>query len=422
MKKKGYCFIQSIGSKNHWDLAFLGYNLDKSDSYTINRNLYSKREIILHKKKILAKLKNELRDSNVNNIIFSSELLHSRLNSKREIRRLRRILLIMGISDVRIICYIRHPFEMLPSLYSEALKRDELNEIKLYEINASINYSDGYKKKLSHFAYICNYKNSLQKWISVFNKDKIIVRLFDKNEFYQGDLLKDFILCIKLQWDVNFLVPTLQNKSLNLIGIELLRRINKILPQYMFYKKNNYRGDIVLFIQKHFSFSDSQLKFYPTKKDMYYFCEYFKKSNEWIRKEFFPLKKNIFYDDKILSYQENDKLKTIDSRYLSQIVNFIVDIIVHKNIDIINIKNSIKEKDDAILKHKSHINSIEYILSKNKIEIIRIQNLNNTLNQTIKEKDNIINSNINHINQLQSNIQEKSTQLNQIQSKLSFQT
>ncbi|MCR8709140.1 glycosyltransferase family 2 protein, partial [Campylobacter sp. RM5063] len=52
----------------------------------------------------------------------------------------------------------------------------------------------------------------------------------------------------------------------------------------------------------------------------------------------------------------------------------------------------------------------------------QIQNLSNALNQTIKEKDNIINSNTNHINQLQSNIQEKSTQLNQTQSKLSFQT
>ncbi|HEG8519449.1 TPA: hypothetical protein SF319_001725 [Campylobacter coli] len=50
--------------------------------------------------------------------------------------------------------------------------------------------------------------------------------------------------------------------------------------------------------------------------------------------------------------------------------------------------------------------------------MIQISNLNNT----IKEKDNIINSNINHINQLQSNIQERSTQLNQIQSKLFFQT
>ncbi|WP_224316250.1 hypothetical protein [Campylobacter canadensis] len=53
---------------------------------------------------------------------------------------------------------------------------------------------------------------------------------------------------------------------------------------------------------------------------------------------------------------------------------------------------------------------------------LQIQTSNNTINNAVKEKDSIIKSNINHINQLQSNIQEKSTQLNQIQSKLSFQT
>ncbi|HEC2665519.1 TPA: hypothetical protein R2K89_001760, partial [Campylobacter coli] len=53
---------------------------------------------------------------------------------------------------------------------------------------------------------------------------------------------------------------------------------------------------------------------------------------------------------------------------------------------------------------------------------LQIQNLNNTLNKTIQEKDIIINSNTNQIDQLQNNIQEKSTQLNQLQSKLSFQT
>ncbi|MFD3126549.1 alpha-2,3-sialyltransferase, partial [Campylobacter coli] len=61
---------------------------------------------------------------------------------------------------------------------------------------------------------------------------------------------------------------------------------------------------------------------------------------------------------------------------------------------------------------------LQATLKDNEAKLIQISNLNNT----IKEKDNIINSNINHINQLQSNIQERSTQLNQIQSKLFFQT
>ncbi|MGJ9340480.1 alpha-2,3-sialyltransferase, partial [Campylobacter coli] len=52
----------------------------------------------------------------------------------------------------------------------------------------------------------------------------------------------------------------------------------------------------------------------------------------------------------------------------------------------------------------------------------QIQNLNNTLNKTIKEKDLVINSGINQINQLQNNMQEKITQLNQLQFRLSFQS
>ncbi|EAL9280737.1 alpha-2,3-sialyltransferase, partial [Campylobacter coli] len=42
--------------------------------------------------------------------------------------------------------------------------------------------------------------------------------------------------------------------------------------------------------------------------------------------------------------------------------------------------------------------------------------------KTIKEKDLVINSGINQINQLQNNMQEKITQLNQLQFRLSFQS
>ncbi|EOI5030805.1 hypothetical protein ACMTGT_001608, partial [Campylobacter coli] len=40
--------------------------------------------------------------------------------------------------------------------------------------------------KNENFAILGNYKVLLQKWMKVFGKENIIVRLFDKNEFYQG--------------------------------------------------------------------------------------------------------------------------------------------------------------------------------------------------------------------------------------------
>ncbi|MGJ0125632.1 hypothetical protein ACP0SK_08955, partial [Campylobacter coli] len=84
----------------------------------------------------------------------------------------------------------------------------------------------------------------------------------------------------------------------------------------------------------------------------------------------------------------------------------------------------------------TQINSLQTTLKNKETKLIQVQNLNNTLDKTVKEKDIIINSNTNQIDQLQNNIKEKikqlhilqkqhtknSIQLNQLQSKLSFQT
>ncbi|EAJ7224940.1 hypothetical protein B7670_08665, partial [Campylobacter coli] len=79
----------------------------------------------------------------------------------------------------------------------------------------------------------------------------------------------------------------------------------------------------------------------------------------------------------------------------------------------IKTKSSEIDKQIFYLEKKSQdkttqIKSLQANIKDNEAKLVQIQNLNNTLNNTIKEKDQLINS--------------KSTQLNQIQSKLSFQT
>ncbi|EAI4813061.1 hypothetical protein BGG33_07840, partial [Campylobacter lari] len=102
---------------------------------------------------------------------------------------------------------------MLKSLFSEAIKWAEIDDFKLEMKNEE--YSSGYKKNLFHFHHICNHKQTLQWWGEIFGKENLIVRLFDKNEFYQGDLLKDFIHSIGLEWDDEFIIPPKQNESLD---------------------------------------------------------------------------------------------------------------------------------------------------------------------------------------------------------------
>ncbi|HED6843495.1 TPA: hypothetical protein R5131_001891, partial [Campylobacter coli] len=101
------------------------------------------------------------------------------------------------------------------------------------------------------------------------------VRLFDKNEFYQGDLLKDFIHSIGLEWDDEFIIPPKQNESLDLLGIDLLRRINKFLPLFCNNARNIFRGDLHHFAIKHFTSKDPYLKFQPPKEVVQFYIDYF---------------------------------------------------------------------------------------------------------------------------------------------------
>lgn len=418
IQKQNYFFAQSIGIKNHWDLAFLGYSLNKKDSYILNNSLWNFQAIKQHKKNIFSKIKDEVKFNH--KIIFSSELLQSRLTRKREIVKLYTFFKKIGFTNIKVICYIRDANEMLRSLLSEAIKWEEIDSFELKEEKEE--YKLGYKKNLFHFHHICNHKQTLQWWGEVFGKENLIARLFDKNEFYQGDLLKDFIHSIGLEWDDEFIIPPKQNESLDLLGIDLLRRINKFLPLFCNNARNIFRGDLHHFAVKHFTSKDSHLKFQPPKEVVQSYIDYFEESNEWVRKEFFPHKERLFSKKDLTDYKENYELKEMKPEYWDKIAEFIADIVKTKNQNIADKANIIQNKDKIITDQTTQIKSLQVNIKDSEVKLVQIQTSNNTLSNIIKEKDNIINSNINQINQLQNNIQEKSTQLNQIQSKLSFQT
>ncbi|MBF7048009.1 hypothetical protein IY804_07995, partial [Campylobacter volucris] len=214
-----------------------------------SRNIYSISNFIKHKTQIYTKLKNEIKKNNFGNVVISSEHLSSRLQDVKEIKRCRKILHILGFREIKIIVYLREQSNMAPSSYSTELKAGKNDDLKLP----------------NEFEYLGEYKQMLNKWINVFGKENMIVRLFDTNEFYKGDLLKDFIYNINLKWDDKFIIPSKQNESLDLIGMELLKRINKYLPWQVDNKINSLRGDVTSFVIKHFQSKDLSLKFYPSK-------------------------------------------------------------------------------------------------------------------------------------------------------------
>ncbi|MCV3494074.1 hypothetical protein L8Y65_07410, partial [Campylobacter lari] len=323
LQKQRMIYLSSLGRNgSQWHFTFLAYNNIRSDEYCISRKIYIESDFKIHKKKIFLDFKKELKKASYQKLLISSEHLSSRLQSTKEIKRCKKILNILGFKKIKILVYLREQDIMTSSYFSTELKSGK-------NINGVVRSKD--------FSSLGDYKKLLCKWQEFFGKENIIVRLFDKNEFYQGDLLKDFIHSVGLKWNDEIMVSSRENETLDLIGIELLKRINKYLPWKIENKINHLRGNITSFVIKYFQNSkDFHLKFQPSKETIQSYIDYFEESNEWVRKEFFPDKKRLFPKKDLSIYKENYELKVMKPEYWDKIAEFIVDIVKTKNQSIVD--------------------------------------------------------------------------------------
>ncbi|ENT5761623.1 hypothetical protein ACF52E_001693 [Campylobacter coli] len=377
-------------NNQHAKIAYIIKNMKSDFNFWLNQ------EVVF--------LRNEISENKKYTFLFSSEMISLYINESYTLIRLKELFNWLGFKNIKCILYLRSNDEYMISHSSQNIKCG----LGVY-----------YKRK----AEFCTsmgmhmYKTICKNYINVFGKENIIVRLFDKNEFYQGDLLKDFIHSIGLEWDNKFRIPERENETLDLIGFELQGRLNKLGCGW-----NNKINSTMEFSEKYFTSKDPHLKFQPAKEVTQSYMDYFEESNEWVRQEFFPHKERLFPKKDLSNYKENYELKEMKPEYWDKIAEFIADIVKTKNQNIADKANIIQNKDKIITDQTTQIKSLQVNIKDSEVKLVQIQTSNNTLSNIIKEKDNIINSNINQINQLQNNIQEKSTQLNQIQSKLSFQT
>ncbi|HEG5396486.1 TPA: hypothetical protein SEZ58_001511 [Campylobacter coli] len=308
----------------------------------------------------------EIDTSKANNILISSEGLHAHLLCLEDVVRFRNFLLsTKKISKIKIIVYLREPSSMAISLYSELVKNAYTKNLPTMGVGDQ-----------DRFIHDCNYK-TLKMWINVFGKENVLIRLFDQEEFYQGDLLKDFVHSLGLKWDKKFIIPLKQNESLDLIGIKLFSLISQ---------QNTKNGILQLWhpFCKYFHSKDSHLRFKPSKEVVQSYIDYFEESNEWVRKEFFPHKERLFPKKDLSDYKENYELKEMKPEYWDKIAEFIADIIKTKN-------QAIQNKDNQII---STNNEKQKLIDEKSNLQTQINQLQNTLNALPIKKQQLEISNL----------------------------
>jgi hypothetical protein len=261
----------------------------------------------------------DLNGGKVDRVIFSSEHLQSRLFDEGRLNRLRDAIQRLGLNVSNVILYIRNPIEAAISLYSTVLKGG--------------NKADGiYHTSNKHIQTICDHKRTILLWGSIFGKENLTVRLYRKDLMYGNDLLSDFINAIGLPNLDGFKSPPLENLSLDANGVEILKRINQKIPNFINGQPNIIRKDIGGLIARYFSDGE---KIKASQELIAEYEDFFSESNKWVQEKYFP---NIF---PLFPKLQADNLNSKNVPDTSRVADLISDMWIAKETEISRLKTTL---------------------------------------------------------------------------------
>jgi len=258
----------------------------KIDDFLLKLNIFNEKQkkLFVEKTKKLfyeefSKLSNDV------NVIISSEHFHSRYKTVEEIKCIKNLFKDL-FDEINIVVYLRNQVDMLQSYYSTALKGGmyykSIDDFINQELKGNRNYYD--------------YNNLLSLWSVVFGEENLKVRIVDKKEFIDNNLINDFLYTISPTLYENikniYKIPSNLNESINNEGELLLKLINKNL-KFKNLDMNSYLEDINRRVS-----NNCKGKLHLLDKNMAtIIINEFKESNEMVRKKYFKDKENLFEID-----------------------------------------------------------------------------------------------------------------------------
>ncbi len=240
--KQNFFYPKSVGNNsplqdNHLKLAAYAMNPDKIDDLKTNLRLYSSEQVYEFRKKLTADFTKEMAGLNANKVVLSNEHCSTRLLQKQEIEELKAFLSPF-YDDIRIIVYLRRQDNSFLSAYSSAIKSGQHEPLMLPDEQERILRYD--------------YWELLQRWSEVFGQDKVSVKVFEREQLLEGDLIKDFCQEIQLDVDDGFSILSDANFSLDHECCEFLRLFNQYVPRFI-EEENNWRRDNIVTLLEQYS-------------------------------------------------------------------------------------------------------------------------------------------------------------------------
>jgi len=277
----------AMGGKNHTRLAM--YAADPKRG--IHRKINNDQNILnAFRLATLSDWNKELQATTADRVIFSSEHLHSQLQSLEEVKALKDIL---PAVPCRVIMYVRRQDKAAISLASTAVKAGFNNENFFPKLNNKTPY---------RFDYLSSYK----LWSDVFGFESVSVRIFDQMEFKDGDLIKDICSVIGIPWDDKFNIPKSKNKSLDIDGMFLINQINRIKNSDHNLNSRSIRK-LISTISEKFTDGDRAM---PSREDAKNFYSHFVADNDVLRRLALPNRTTPIFNTDFSGYAEKINLNS----------------------------------------------------------------------------------------------------------------
>lgn len=322
----GTIYTSSAGEENNFYVALAAYNADRRDELTRLNHVNSDSDLITLQKQIIDDLKTEIAIkaklvNNNANVILSSEFIHLLLRTPEELARLKSVLHEIGIDDIEIIVYLRNPADLAASYFSTSVKMGVTHDVPQ-------------SPEQDRYQHLCDHKGTIERFTSVFGKDKVTPRLFEKSLFYKDSIVADFLHTVGISDHENLCFPPNTNLSLSVEGIQIQRRLNRFFPRWTGNQLNPLRPLLAEQVDREYG---GRKYIMPTSLQKDY-NQQFQKSNEWVRSKYFPERSSLFTH---LVKSDKDPLKgsekpsaELDELAISTAIRFLADIKSFANEDV----------------------------------------------------------------------------------------
>ncbi len=337
---RGILYSDIIGFPNNTKLSVALQDSSKVDDSRVYSGITTKGKILNLRENLLHKLEDEIKTTNPNIFVISSEHLSSRLTQQDEIERLCSFLKKLS-NDITVIIYLRRQDKFFESLYSTAIKKGHVADFHFP--------NKGREREDFHYWHL------LKKWEKSFGSENIKIRIFDKKKLINNDVVDDFIQTINIPIQQGQNKNKEENISFGIKKLAFLKLFNQHVPEIIDKKINPYRGDIEHILDS-IIINDEPLQMEYAEKVR--FLERFRIGNANVCKKYFPKNRKLFDD-----IDDNGKRSSI------------IQLSSEDAIEIASKIWSFQEKEKIEQKIRKRLKSIEVSLAKNRLnEALMISN------------------------------------------------